>query len=167
MRSTGQAMVEFMVGLVVVLVLLAGLIQIGQLAHAHTRTMIAARAAAGRLAMSATPPVSDNAQLVSGWVPGPDQRRYTPDDMAIAASNAATLPGELVAQARLDLVPDAPPNALATLAASPNPAGKFFLVKGNASESVPILPVIRRLVYPRPEMEVESDAWMIWTKGIY
>lgn len=165
--SRGQAMVEFMVSLVVVLVLLAGLIQIGQLVHAHTRTMIAARAAAGWLAMALTPPVSETALLISDWVPGPDLRRYTHDDMALVTSNSATLPGELVGHAHLDLVPDAPTNTLAMLAASPNPADDFLLVKGEASESAPILPIIRRLVYAQPTLEVESDAWLVWTEGIY
>jgi hypothetical protein len=165
--SRGQAMVEFMVGLVVVLVLLAGLIQIGQLTHAHTRTMIAARAAAGRLAMADRRPASETALLISDWSPGPDYRRHTHDDMALVASNAAALPGELVGQAHLERVPNVPVNALSTLRDSPNPAGDFFLVKGKASEGVPILPIIQRLVYAHPTLEVESDAWLVWTEGIY
>ena len=160
-------MVEFVVGLVVMLVLLAGLIQIGQLAHAHTRTMMAARAAAGQLAMDSNSPLSETALLISDWVPGPDLRRYTRDDVALVTSNAVTLPGKLVGQAHLDSVPDAPTNALATLAASPNPAGDFFLVKGEASEFVPILPIIRRLVYAHSTLEVASDVWLVWTGGIY
>jgi len=158
-------MVEFMVGLVVVLVLLVGLIQIGQLAHAHSRTMMAARAAAGQLAMASTRPISETALLISDWVPGPDLRQHTHDDMAVVTSNALTLPGELIGQAHLeDLVPDAPTNALTTLAASPNPAGDFFLVKGEASEFVAILPIIQRLVYAHPTLEVKSDAWLVWLK---
>ncbi|MBU0714407.1 MAG: pilus assembly protein [Verrucomicrobia bacterium] len=167
MYSRGQAMVEFMVGLVVVLVLLAGLIQIGQLTHAHTRTMIAARAQAGQLAMASTRPVSETASLISDWVLGVDLRRHTHDDMAMVTSNAVTLPGELVGQAHLEQVPNAPVSALSTLRDSPNPAGDFFLVKGEASESVNILPIIRRLVYAHSTLEVESDAWLVWTKGIY
>ena len=160
-------MVEFMVALLVVLVLMAGLIQIGQLAHAHTRTMIDARAAAGQLAMAPTPPMSETALFISDWVPGPDLRRHTHDDMALASSNAATLPGELVGQAHLERVPDAPSNSLATLAAAPNPAGDFFLIKGQAFESVAILPIIRRLVYAHSTLEVASDAWLVWLNGIY
>ena len=124
-------MVEFMVGLVVMLMLLAGLIQIGQLTHAHTRTMIAARAQAGQLAMAATVPAAETASLISDWVT------------------------------------NAPTNALATLVASLNPAGDFFMVKGEASESVDILPIIRRLVYAHPTLEVESEAWLVWAGGIY
>ena len=160
-------MVEFMIGMVVVLVLLAGLIQVSQLTHAHTRSMIAARAAAGRLAMDPGFPPSETALLISDWVPGPDLRRLTHDDIALVSSNAATLPGELVGRANLSLVPNAPTNALTTLAASPNPAGDFFMVKGTASEFVPILPIIRRLVYAHATLEVESDAWLVRLKGIY
>jgi hypothetical protein len=157
-------MVEFMAGLVAMIVLLAGLIQIGRLMHAHTRTMSAARAAAGRLAMSPTPPISEAALFISDWVPGPDRRRHTHDDQAITTSNAAALPGELVGHAHLEAVTNAPANALATLAASPSPAGDFFMVKGQASEGVAILPMIRRLVYARPTLEVESEAWLVWLK---
>ncbi|MFH1476099.1 MAG: TadE/TadG family type IV pilus assembly protein [Verrucomicrobiota bacterium] len=165
--SRGQAMVEFMVGLVIVLVLLAGLIQIGQLTHAHTRTMMTARAQAGQLAMSVTPPVSEIALLISDWVPGADLRRHTHDDMVLVTSNAVTLPGELVGQAHLERVTNAPANALTALAASPNAAGDFFLVKSEASEWVSIMPIIRRLVYAHPTLEVKGDAWLVWTKGIY
>jgi len=160
-------MVEFMVCLVVVLVLLAGLIQIGQLAHAHTRTMIAARADAGRTAIDPSPSMSETAQLISDWAPGPDLRRYTHDDTALSTSNAVTLPGELVGHAHLGNVPDMPTNALTTLRNLPNPGGNFFLVKGEASESVPILPVIQRLVYPYPALVVESDAWLVRMEEIY
>ena len=166
---SGQAMVEFMAGLVVVLVLLTGLIQIGQLAHAHTRTMIAARAAAGQLAMSSTPPVSKPASYIYSWFPGPDQRRYTRDDMSLIHSNTGALPipSELVGQSHLEWVPDAPVNALTTLRDSSNPAVDFCLVSGEASESVHILPIIRRLVYARSTLEVESEAWLVWAGGIY
>jgi len=167
MYSTGQAMVEFMVGLVVMLVLLAGLIQIGQLAHAHTRTMMTARAQAGELAMADTRPVSETALFICDWIPGPDLRRHTHDDMILTCSNAVALPGELVGQAHLERVPDAPSNSLATLAAAPNPAGDFFLIKGQAFESVAILPIIRRLVYAHSTLEVASDAWLVWLNGIY
>jgi len=160
-------MVEFMVGLVVVLVLLAGLIQIGQLTHAHTRTMIAARATAGLLAMASNFPASEVASRISDWDPGDDLRRHTHDDAAMVTSNAVTLPGELFGQAHLERVPDAPANALATLSSSTNAAGDFFLVKGEASEEVTILPVIHRLVYAHSTLEVESDAWLVWTEGIY
>ena len=155
-------MVEFMAGLVAILVILAGLIQIGQLTHARTRTMIAARMAAGQLAMAPTRPMSETALLISDWVPGPDQRRYTRDDMALVTSNAVALPGKLAGW-----VPNTPTNALATLGNSPNPAGDFFLVKGEASGEVPILPIIQRLVYAHSTLEVESDVWLVWTKGIY
>jgi hypothetical protein len=124
--------------------------------------MIAARAAAGQLAMCSTSPVSEAASFISDWVPGPDQRRYTSDDIALVTSNAAALPRELAGG-----VPNTPTNALATLASSPNPAGDFFLVEGQASESVPILPVINRLVYAQSTLEVESAAWLVWTGGIY
>lgn len=165
--SAGQAMVEFMVGLMVVIVLLAGLIQVGQLAQAHTRTMMAARAFAGLLAMSPAPPAPGNAMLISDWNPGSDLHRYTPDDTTLATSNAVTLPGELVEHAHLEWAPDTPTNALATLSDALNPAAGLFLVKGEASEYVPILPLIRRLVYARTTLEVESTAWLVWTKAIY
>lgn len=167
MRSRGQAMVEFMIGLVAALVLLAGLIQIGQLMHAHTRTMIAARANAGRLAIARTPPLSEIASFISDWVPGPDRRQHTHDDIALINTNAAKLPGELVGTAHLEQLPDAPINALSMLQTSPNPINDFFLVKGKASESVHILPIIRRLVYTHSTLEVESDTWLVWMEGLY
>ncbi len=146
-------MVEFMISLVVVLVLVAGLIQIGQLTHAHTRAMIGARAAAGQLALSQSSPISEGARLISDWLPGADLRRYTHDDTTYAFSNAAALPGELIGYARLNSIPN-----------SPVPNLGFWLVKGESSETVPILSVIQHLVYAQSALNVEGDAWLAWTK---
>lgn len=161
-RSRGQAMVEFMVGLVVALVLLAGLIQIGKMAHIHTRTMITARAQAGQLALAANFQ-SEISPLISDWSPGPDQRRYTRDDVVLSSTNTSTLPVTIGGSAQLDSVS----NGATMRTEIYNTTGGFFLVKGEASESVPILSIIQRLVYPHPTLEVESDAWLVWTEGIY
>ncbi len=165
--SHGQAMVEFSVALVVVLVLLAGLIQLGQLSHAQTKTMIEARTAAGRLAMAEGMPIAEPAALISDWITGPDQRRYTHDDAVTVFGNAYTLPDEIIERTQLDDIPNEQDYTLSTLMTTPWLPGNFFMVKGEAFESVAILPIIRRLVYTHPALVVAGDACLVWNGGIY
>ncbi len=164
-HTGGQALVEFAVALIAVMVLLAGLIQIGQLSRARTATLIAARRNAAVLALGASAPPAGAVPVISSWMPGPDGRRYTHDDFAVGASNAMALPRLLAGMARLGSVPQAPPNAISRMAASG--AAEFGLVRGDAADTVPTLPVIRNLVYPRPEIELESEVWLTWTEGLY
>lgn len=165
--SRGQAMVEFAVALVVVLVLVAGLIQIGQLSRAQTTTMIEARAAAGRLAMAEGVPIAEPAATISDWLTGPDQRRYTCDDAITVFGNAYTLPVELVEHTQMDAIPNEADYTLSTLMTPTWSPGNLFMVKGEASESVAILPIIRRMVYTQPTLVVAGDAWLVWNGGIY
>ena len=165
--SAGQAIVEFAIALIAVIALLAGLIQIGQLAHARMRTIGDARAEAGRRALNNLFQGAYDARMICEWTPGPDTRAHTYDDLPESCNNAVVLPGGLVANAALERVPGAPANPLATLAESPNPAGSLFLVKGKAFEPVDILPAIRRLVFKPPSLDVESEAWLVWAEGIY
>ncbi len=164
-RRAGQAIVEFLAALIVVMVLLAGLLQIARLARAHTATISAARRAAGLAALGAAEPASAAPQVISDWLPGSDQRRYTRDDLAVVVSNAAVLPALLASRARLEALPGAPANRLAAMAAGGG--GDYALVQGAAAAAIETLPVIRRLVYPRPEIDVQSDCWLVWTEGLY
>ncbi len=166
-ESGGQAAVEFVIGLVAILALLGGVIQIGRLALAQTRCQAEARTAAGRLAISPSAPLTEPAAYLTDWMPGRDRRRHTRDDQRLVSSNAAALPRDLVGRARLDWAPGLPANPFSQLAASALPGAQFYLVKGQHSESVPVLPVFQRLVYAAPAIVVEGDAWLVWTEGLY
>jgi hypothetical protein len=164
----GQAMVEMAVALVVILILFAGLLQIGRLTTAHTQTMITARESAGYSAMSEEFLESGGSAYISGWGAGSDDKSYTADDIVFSATNASEAVEETAFVARPDelavFVPDTPFAPLPEAVGSTN---IFYLVHGQGQWSISTIPVIRSLIYNRSSIFTRSDAWLVWTQGIY
>ncbi len=161
-------MVELAVGLVVILILFAGLIQIGRLSRARTRTMIEARERAGRNAMDEGFSGSGGSWYILGWGAGPDGKAYTADDLMFPITNAAGLIEDVESMAQADeleyLVPG---NPLSGMGESTGATNVFYLVYGEGQASVPTFPVIRSLIYRRSAISTESRAWLVWTQEIY
>ena len=65
----GQAMVEFVVTLVAVLVLITAILQIGQLGLLHSKTLHDARDRAGALSLLPNPTLA-GPDYISDWTPG-------------------------------------------------------------------------------------------------
>lgn len=161
-------MVELAVALIVIMVLLAGLIQIGQLTGTHTQTMIAARAEAAQSAMATDYTPALDSRYIFSWLTGSDTHRHTHDDVPSSATNAIEGNLAMVELAHpAELAAQVPGNALSTEGASPDMLDEFFLVRGHASEPCPTLGVIRTLVNNEASISVESDAWLVWTECIY
>ncbi len=167
-RASGQAMVELAVGLVVILVLFAGLIQIGRLATAHTQTMITARENAGHSAMSDELSSGGATAHILSWGAGSDGKSYTADDLLFTSPNAAQTFQDIASVASSDeLAGFLPGNPLSEIEEGIGVTNVFFLVYGDGQAPVSTFPVIRSLIYNRPTIYAESQAWLVWTKGIY
>ncbi len=161
-------MVELAVGLVAMMVLLGALIQIGRLAHARTRTMMEARAAAGALGLGAGNAFWPfGSEYIYNWHAGRDGRAYTRDDVRIIAVGAVSSVQAAVEASGMAGVPEPPVNPFHSLSAGVNPAQDFALVHGSESESVDVLPVVRRLVYNQESIVVTSSTCLVWMEGIY
>jgi len=156
------------VALVGIIVLLAGLIQIGLLTYAHTETMIAARHEAAEAAMADSyPGITDN-QYIYDWFVGTDGKHYTHDDVTSVSTNDPSHIQDIVATAHPDeLSTFVPDNAFSRMQGAAFPVEELFLVHGHDSKVVATFPVIRTLIYRRPTISTESDAWLTWTGGIY
>ena len=96
----GQAMIEFTVALVAIMVLFAGLIQFSYLGFIHSRTMNNARSEAGNLALLDIPTFSGPDYIYDRTVGG-DGFRYTRDD-GYSAANPADLTVHLISHSRPD-----------------------------------------------------------------
>lgn len=169
-EKNGQAMVEFIVGLVAVLVLFAGLLQVVSLTQARTETIVAARREAGQraIAASANHMAPDYIRHV---LEGPDRSRYSADD-AHTLANPYLLQNVVISRAASDpsdwIVIDAAPNtALSDLRANPNPITDFGFLSGRDSRTIEVIPTIRDLVYDANSITVETEVWMPWTRGMY
>jgi len=164
----GQAMVEFAVALVAIIILVAAMLQIGSLTVQHTHTMTEARRLASQQAMNpATPLIALDAQQIMDWNVGQDRHHYTPDDTA-QGSSWMIVPDPVLSAAHPDnLAILVPSNAVSALSGGGLPAEVCGLVKGAHAQQVDILPIIRRLVYDGAFITVESKTWLTWTEGIY
>lgn len=160
-------MVELTVALIVIVVLLAGLVQIGQLTGAHTQTMIDARAQAAQSTLADDYAAPPGASYMYAWLEGDDEKRYTRDDTPIYATNAVDSVQAVYDLAQPDQLAAYRTNALSRLCASEDNMDEFFLVRGYQSDSCPTLPAIRKLAYDRDTISMESYAWLVWTEGIY
>ena len=165
----GQAIAEFAVTIVAMLVVVAGLLQIGLLSRAHTQVMQDARTEAGLQAFTAayTLPLP-GPRYILDWTPGPDGRTYSRDDEPNTTAPDAISAGVVQYAHPADLARQVPDNQLSPMQASLNVLPAFALVHGHKeSDSIPLYPVVRRLLYNRDSITVEGDAWLVWTGGIY
>ncbi len=171
----GQALVELMVGLVVVMILVAGLLQMSSMTSAHTDVMIEAREEAALLAMLDLGPDMDvlsDADYIRDWHEGGDGRRLSRDDFSDTGDAAAfqgLVVDQTVADAGWDILNAAPNNRISRLRGDPMVVSSFGLVKGRATESarLDMLPAFRHLIYQADSIDVEATAWMTLCKGLY
>ena len=167
-QHCGQAIVEFVVALVGIIILLAGLIQIGLLTYAHTETMIAARHEAAEAAMADSYIGITDSQYIYDWFVGADGKHYTHDDVPLVPTNMPSYIQDIVATAHPDeLSAFVPDNAFSRMQGSAFPVEELFLVRGYDSKIVVTFPIIRNLIYRRATISTESEAWLAWTEGIY
>ena len=169
-RNGGQALVEFMVGLVAVLVLFAGLLQVASLSRIHTDTMAEARRLAAEQAMMDVD-VPTSPDYIHDWRVGDDQEAYTRDD-DFTTANPSDFDTRIVDRAGgdtagWDRINAAPGDRLPTLHGSSDPGSLFGLVEGTDSGTIALLPAVQHLIYAAPSIQVRCNVWMTRTKGLY
>jgi hypothetical protein len=168
--SAGQAVVEMAVGLIAIMVVLTAVIQIGMLCREHSDTMTTARREAAGFAMA-----PDHIQPMSGgyvlnWRVGPDGQTYSRDDRPITGSPLGEEAGAIAAHVDAGALEAwVPGNPLSRLSYASSLIEEFALVRGHHPGSVTNLPVTRRLMYNNhaSTIDVESEAWLVWTGGLY
>jgi len=169
--KSGQALAEFVIGLIAVLVLAACLRVGSAMITAHSEAIATARNNAAAEASLGVSTLSD-AKYIHEVTAGNDRKQYTKDDSstpAIASEFNNIIVGETaVAGTDWDLLDQIPDNPLSTLHSSMAPCGYFGLVKGNETRTVPIneVPAVR-LFYNAKSIEVECKVWMTRINDIY
>jgi hypothetical protein len=159
MKRNGQAMVEFMVAIIAVLVLFAGLVQVGLLSKADTDVMVKARALAGEDVVNPTAgePAPD---YISERTKGDDDVSYSVDDES-SDGDAFEFQNNIVGYAHNgDLFARVGPNLVTDLLANPFNVMNG-MVQGESSKDVPLLPVIRDMVYADESIKVKRTVWMV------
>ena len=165
-QRSGQAIVEFVVGLIAIVVLFMGMLQLQRLAREHTRTLSQARAQAGQDALAGAYIARGAApKFIRDWQAGRDQARYSQDDVA-QLDNPGAMSVGIVQHARPDdLAVYAPNNAVSAAAAAGGVLADFFFVHGrDHSPEIPLYPIIRSIVYGTDAIQMQANAWLTWTR---
>ena len=167
-RCRGQALVEMVAGLLVVLLLLTGLLQIARLARAHTEAMLVARERADRAAMAMEyPGQMRTPRYILDWEPGVRDVRYTQHDRA-RTDSGHDIRRSVVRHGRPDQLASYTDNRLLTdVERSLQVTDAFHFVYGSQrSELVPVYPILRNLVIRQESLSMEHQVWMPWLKGL-
>lgn len=170
-RCAGQAMIEFMVALLVVVILVGGLVQLTSLYTTHTRIMNEARGNAGERAINPIT-VADTPEFIVDWEPGRDGVTYTADDEPVTDSAAvlqARITAKTVAQTEdWALVEDAQNTGVIDFRGSLAPNNHFGLIGETVEEEMPLeAGLISRWVYPSESITIAEEVWMPKLGDIY
>jgi len=169
--KSGQALAEFVIGLIAVLTLAACLRVGSYMITAHSDAMAKARSEAAESASLGVDTLSD-AKYIHEVTDGKDQRQYTKDDKFTTAGgsefNSIILGRTVSAQSDWDVLDQAPNNRISKLNGNMNPSTAFGLVVGSDKKTVPIdqVPAVR-FFYNAKTMEVECNVWMTQINGLY
>lgn len=159
-------MVEFVVALVCILILVAGIIQISVLGLRHSSLMNEARSDAGRDAMRDVSTFA-GPLYVSECTVGADGIAFSRDDGKSTGDPADLSIGLAGYGHPDDLDGYLPGNPVTALSDAEYPQFMFGLIEGRKSDSVDLIPIMREMVYRKDAVDLEISAWMTWTRGIY
>ena len=162
----GQAIVELVAALVVILILVAGTIQISWLGVRHSTLMEEARREAGQKAMSDASSFA-GPKFISACTVGQDDIAFSRDDDANDGDIGDLTVGVVNYAHPDDLYRVKRDNTVSAVAKSSFPQYMFGLVQGEKKDSVDLIPAVVKLIYRKDSVELKGSAWMTWTKGIY
>lgn len=165
---SGQALIETIIALVALLAVFAALVQLSRLGRARSEALAAARAEAGRNAMSAAyAQPNPNPTFIYDWDVGGDDRSHSADDTARNALSQTVETGLLAPAHPEDLDRRLPGNVLSGLQGlDPVVMGFDFVHGREQSDRIELLPVVRRLLYDEDDIQITSDAWLTWTREV-
>ena len=173
---SGQAMVELMIGMILILILLAGIGQFLQVAYVHTDMDAAVRGEAGRLAMSQNP-AERTPRNIQTWLPGPDNQPLTADDVVkggspvtiVTIANDSVLKPSDWAELNTELQqqPKLPLPSLDVLQQQGGALTAMGFVDSSQSATVPVFDLARELFYDSQDITVKEDVWMPVMSGLY
>lgn len=164
----GQSLVELVVGLLAVVLVLMGLLQIGRLGMEHTQTLLDGREKADELTITEDfDPIDPTAQYVWRVSDGADDRSYSQDDVRVPGEPQEIIDNVVEHAEPANLEIWMPTNSLAALERPDDFMQAFDLTYGQShSERVELYPIIRNLVVEDEYIRLQRRVWMPWIRGI-
>lgn len=162
--TPGQAMIEFVIAIMVVVVLIAGVVQFTELASLRGKLAAELRGEAGSRAMHPLGRMAGSPDYLRTWGEGDDAVRHTADDTREMAS-PATVPNAILDRTvsdpgdwqRLGNVASA---ELPGLRAASLPMSALGFLHAERRERVTLMPAMREWVRAPDEITVGAEIWL-------
>ncbi len=163
-------MIEFVVGLVGLLILLTMVFQGVVLTKQHTDAMTEARAQAGANAISALSGIN-SPDYISEVDSGADRKKYTEDDIKITASSLS-LQRDIVERtvansSDWDIIGASPRSSFNYIKNVVSPVDAYGLVSGASRKSVTLSEAFKSLIWNKDSIDIDVEVWMTHTDDIY
>lgn len=166
--KSGQAIVEFCIGLIGMLTVIAGIVQLGRMGQGRMNARVEATAMASAASMSDEADIRPLRRYIYRMDAGADQRSYSVDDQAQTGDPDAIYEQMLRPNQPNVLRGYAPGNTLAGLSSSLDMRINTGLVQGTGVESnIPVMPIVRRLFFDQDSVTIDVRAWSVRTGGLY
>ena len=169
-RRSGQAMIELMGGLLLILLVVVGTLQFLDIAWVHSAIDSRIRGDAGVVAIS-SPLYVDQPDYILTWQEGADGQRLTADDRKVTGQpgvlytivdNSAADPADWAWFAQLSR-----PSSLDALHTPLVPLSALGFIGIRQSHDVPVRQIIQDLVYNKASVHVSEEVWLPITKNLY
>ena len=157
----GQAMIEFVVVLMVIVILVTGIAQFIELGSARGRILSSLRGDVGMDALNGAA-VGDSPDYIRDWEAGKDETRHTADDKK-NLGGATTLGSDILSRTVRDPADWAYLETAKNrdlLSARSSSAASLGFVHGGDKEEIDLLPAMRSLLGGKDSVTVGADLWM-------
>ncbi|MDF3129708.1 hypothetical protein P0Y35_10925 [Kiritimatiellaeota bacterium B1221] len=169
-HKSGQALVEFCIGLIAILAVVGGMFIIGDMGLARMETRVEATRDASQRSMFAP---SSSTQFVRSHIravtAGPDNQPYSFDDTSTTGGAVETFLTLVEPSQPAVLQQYAPSHILANMYSSNEMMANTGLVSGQDSQRIDIrdIPIIRKLFVNQDTIHIEETVWSIRTGDLY
>ena len=172
-NKSGQAMLELICGIVVVVVVITMLLQVNDLSQEHLLAVVKARSLVGEEMMESSSYAGDG-KFLSDWEAGVDDYRYSEDDEANNGNSGGIISSlmEGLDIDNLELHLNDPNdsyggNRMSDVIDAGNLVDAFDTTKVEVErDPVPLLPGVRRLVYNAEELQFSHKIYMPWVNNV-
>lgn len=163
-RSRGQAMIEFVIAILLVVILVTGILQFVELAGLKGQLLAEIRSDAGGHAMGQASVPTTAPAYIRDWREGRDALRHTADDLDERGSAADTLHVNVLDRATVrpddwQYLADARSTETLRLRDSAMPASALGLFQTERREEVAVLPAMRDWLLGRDSVTVGAEIW--------
>ena len=168
--KSGQAMIEFVTGIIALLILLTMVFQGVVLTKQHADAMTEARTIAGSRAISSLAGIN-SPTYVSSVDSGTDWKKYTADDIKIGGNSMSVendvIDKTVVNSSDWNIIGSAPRTKFNEIRTIVSPVDAYGLVCGESTKTVTLSEAFKSLIWNKDSITIDVEVWMTHTDDIY